>query len=222
MVELIVIVVFTILLAAAGYAIMLISEVILYSTARAKSFDFQAGIYNFRSAKRPHVLVGTHNGHNVVITYGLYDYFSEPGDTGVSSISYEVPEHRKIHFKMRPAFPIGKRRFPTGDRSFDLWVSVTGGPKHFILNMLSDTELRRDLKSVISPPISFTSTISLTRAGPLVIRHKSLFLCHKRIHEDLLLLARIAGYLEDYLSSTDESLSAERLAGADPARGARI
>jgi hypothetical protein len=203
--ELIAILVLTIFFAAAGYAIMLISEIVLYSTARVESYDFEPGIYNFRSAKRPHILCGTHDGHNVVITYGLYDYFSEPGDAGVSTISYEVPEHRSVHFKMRPAFPIKKRKYSTGDRTFDLWVSVTGGPKQFILSMIDNRELRRVLKSVISPPISFTSTISLTRAGPLVIRHKSLFLSRKRIHHDLWLLARVAGLLDDHLSSTNET-----------------
>ena len=203
--ELIAFAAFAIFFALAGFAIMLVSEFVLYSTAQEQSYDFQPGIYNFRSAKRPHVLRGSHEGHNVVITYGLYDYFSEPGDAGVSTISYEILEHRKIHFKIRPAFPLGRRKYPTGDLSFDRWISVTGGPKTFICSMIEDPEFRRVLKRLVSPPINFTSTITLTRAGPLMIRHKSLLLSRKRIHHDLWIMARITELIEDYLSARKES-----------------
>jgi len=207
--ELIALIALTVLLAIAGYTTMLVSETTLYGFAHAESFAFEPGSYNLRSAKRPHLLRGSYEGHYVMISYGLFDYFSEAGDAGISTIAYDVPLHPKVHFKMRASFPVGKRQFRTGDPAFDLWVSVQGGPKPFIQSILSDRELRRALKDTVSPTFSFTSTLSLTRAGPLMLRHKSVFLGRDRILRDLHLMKIVADSLEEYVSSSDSPAAAE-------------
>ena len=212
--ELVGLIAVTILFAVAGFGTMLVAETTLYNFAHAESFAFEPGTYNFRSARRPHVLRGSHDGHSVVITYGLFDYFSGGGESRISAIAYEVPEHSRVHFKMRSALPIAKRKIRTGDPAFDLWVAVEGGPKAFMASMLDDRARRGALKDIISPRISFTSTLTLTRAGPLVLRHKSAFLTRTKILRDLELLKGIADILEDFVSSDQDTQAAEQLAGA--------
>jgi hypothetical protein len=133
----------------------------------------------------------------------LFDYFSDAGNAGISTIAYEVTSHPKVHFKMKASLPVRRRHFLSGDPVFDLWISVQGGPKPFLRSMLSDPEIRSALKNTISPTFSFTSTLSLTRAGPLVLRHKSVFLTRNKILRDLHLMNRIAESLEEYVSSSN-------------------
>jgi hypothetical protein len=197
-----VIAVVSILAGVPGLSIMLAAELALYNIAQSNSFTFEAGNYILRDARRPHVLRGSDRGHDVVVTYCLGARPSLGGDRGISTISYSIPPHPKIHLRVAPRSWFGKRSHRAGVPEFDNRVTASGGPKAFIDALLADAGVRSRLKDTISPPYRFSSTLTITQAGPLLLRHKSLFLRSERIRSDIELLGDIARILEDHLGSS--------------------
>ncbi len=185
----------------AGITIMLAAELLLFNFAQAGSFTFQAGRYNLRSAQWPHVLRGSHRDHDVTIMYSLGHYFAEGENRGISTITYAVPPHPKVHLRVAPRRLFERKAQRSGVHSFDNWVTVRGGPKAFVQSLLSDESVRTRLKATISPTFTFTSTLSMAPAGPLVLRHKSMFLSPSRIEMDLELLGDIAAVVDRHLQT---------------------
>jgi hypothetical protein len=181
-----------IIIGSAGLLIMILSELALRNYARTADFVFEPGHYNYLRALRPHILHGSDRGREVAITYSLGDYWSAGQNRGISSVTYALPPHSKLHIKVTPARPWGEKGTRSGDPRFDRWVRVTGGPKAFVQALLADASVRSRLKDTVSPTFTFTSTLTLTPAGLLTLRHKSAILTRGRILSDIELLGDIA------------------------------
>ena len=187
-----------VIIGSAGLVIMVISEFTLRKLARGEGFVFEPGHYDYFRALRPHVLHGSHRGHNVTIAYSLGDYWSAQGNRGISSVTCSLPPHPKVRVKVTPARPWGEKGTRSGDPRFDRWVRVTGGPKAFVQALLADASIRSRLKDAISPTFTFTSTLTLTPATPLTLRHRSAILTRARTRRDLELLGDIAERVEKH------------------------
>ena len=187
-----------IIVGSAGLVIMVISEFALRGFAQTADFTFEPGHYNYLRALRPHILHGSDRGHEVAIAYSLGDYWSAGRNRGISSVTYVLPPHPKLHVSVTPARPWGEKGTRSGDPRFDRWVCVKGGPKAFVQALLADASTRSRLKDVISPTFTFTSTLTLTPATPLALRHKSVILTKGRIRRDVELLGDIAELIEKH------------------------
>jgi hypothetical protein len=188
----------------AGLLIMILSELALRNYPRTADFVFEPGHYNYLRALRPHILHGSDRGHEVAISYSLGDYWSAGKNSGISSVTYALPPHPKLHIKVTPARPWGEKGTRSGDPRFDRWVRVTGGPKVFVQALLADASIRSRLKDAISPTFTFTSTLTLTPATPLALRHKSAILTTGRIQSDIELLRDIAALIAKHLPEDAE------------------
>jgi len=199
--EILAIIAVSIVASMAGIVVMLAAELALYNFAQSNSFTIEPGRYHLWAALRPHVLRGELRGHDITVTYSLGEYFGYAENRGISSIVCSVPPHPKLHLRVASWRLFEKRSRRTGCREFDNWVTLNGGPKAFLTSVLSDDTIVHRLKDTISPVFSFTSTLTLTPTGPLVLRHKSVFLTAGRIRSDVELLADIAAIIEQQVPS---------------------
>ena len=196
--ELFALIVLPIIFGVAGISVMMIYEFFLYNFARKAGYTFEPGRFNFFRVLRPHVLRGSDQGHTVILTYNLGKFLSEGSNSPIIRLEYYLPSHRKIHMSITPGFPWEKRATPSGDKRFDRWVRVKGGPKAFIKELVSDATIRARLKETISPTFKFKGNLKLTPAGPLVLSRNSSILTINLINDDIELLRDIARIIKKY------------------------
>ena len=212
--EIIIVLAGSLVVAGSGLAIMLASEWSLQKYGDRHDFVLEHGRFNLWRAWRPHVLRGQYLGRHVAITYSVGDYFAEGGGGTPSSVTLSLPANPPVTFRLRPALPLSKRRMRTGQRCFDWWVSMEGSPKASVLSLLKDAEVQRLVKRLVSPTLFFTSPISLTHAGHLTVRHRSLFLTRRMIERDLRVLSRLGDLVSDLARESAGEQAAQQLAAA--------
>jgi hypothetical protein len=182
----------------AGLAVMGLAEYSLYDLARAADFEFQHGRYNFLRVLRPHLLHGIHRGRDVWLAYSLGQYLSDAPSEGIWTIAYGMPPHRRVHLRVTRRWPCERRGRPSGDACFDWRLCVRGGPVAFLDALLADASIRRRLLRTLAPLGGLGGQLTMTRAGPLVLSHRSIHFGRARIRRGMELLADIAAVVERY------------------------
>ena len=190
----------TCMVAALGAFAMFLAGLVLRRYSLCHGYSYTPGRLEFLRAPRGHVLRGTYGGHSFVLRYGLGDFLAEHGEAFPTSLSFKLVQPLPGEFRIFPAWPVSRRRLRTGDRDFDSWIRVEGSPHAFALHLLSDHDLRRTIRRVVSPVVFFTSRLNLTRAGSITVRHRSLFISSASINRDLRLLHSIAERVHGFLN----------------------
>lgn len=180
----------------AGLAVMGLAEYSLYDLARASDFEFLHGRYNVLRVLRPHVLHGFHRGRDVWLTYSLGQYLSDAPNQGVWTIAYALPPHGRLHLRVTPRWLWERRGRPSGDACFDFWLRVEGGPRVFSEALLAEASIRRRLLRTLAPIFGPGGQLTMTRAGPLVLSHRSIHFSRARIRRGMDLLGDIAALVE--------------------------